>query len=488
MYNVNCPSCGAEVRFRSAASIMAVCEYCQSTVVKDADAVKDIGKMSSVLEDFSPIQIGTGGVYQGVNFSVVGRIQLKYDAGFWNEWYVLFDDGQPGWLSDASGQYVFTRELPNPPALPGFDSLHPGQKLNASGQTFIASDVRTAECVAGQGELPFQVGQGWVARVADFRAQQQFLTLDYSDADTPTLYQGQATTLEELKCSFLRTSEQLQDSAGRYRGKIQALGCPSCGGSIHFPTGMATQLVCPSCHSQLDCSTDQTQVLAKHNELTQIHTTLALGDEGKIDGQTWRIIGLMRCQTVVTDPEDAEAPWTEYLLFNEQKGFLWLAESNDGWEKTQVLNVWPEIQNTNSVKEGGQNWTLLYDYQVEVIYAAGAFNWRVQIHDQNRVGQFAQGQRRLYREQNEHEITWSRAEMVAEHEVLAWFGKKIAPQTVKPAGGNASFQKTVAIVISVIYCVLNLPLFIVGGFGFYFATLIVMACLWVPVWLARSST
>src|SRR5204862_1942155 len=94
--------------FRSAASVMAVCEYCRSTLLKDAESVKDIGKMSEVLEDYSPIQINTSGTFQGQNFTVVGRIQLRYDAGFWNEWYVLFDHGASAWLSDASGQYVFT--------------------------------------------------------------------------------------------------------------------------------------------------------------------------------------------------------------------------------------------------------------------------------------------------------------------------------------------------------------------------------------------
>src|SRR5689334_20652880 len=114
MQKVSCPSCGAEVAFRSVASVMAVCEYCHSTLLKDAESVKDIGKMAQVLEDYSPIQINTTGEQHGRRFTVVGRIQLTYDSGFWNEWYVLFDDGNGAWLSDASGQYVFTSAQPAP--------------------------------------------------------------------------------------------------------------------------------------------------------------------------------------------------------------------------------------------------------------------------------------------------------------------------------------------------------------------------------------
>ena len=81
MQIVSCPSCGAEVSFRSHASVMAVCEYCNTRVLKDADAVKDMGKMSAVLEDYSPLQLNTSGVLGGRQFTVVGRIQLRYSAG-----------------------------------------------------------------------------------------------------------------------------------------------------------------------------------------------------------------------------------------------------------------------------------------------------------------------------------------------------------------------------------------------------------------------
>jgi len=160
MQKITCPSCGGEVVFRSSASVMAVCEYCQSTLLKDADSVKNIGKMSDLLEDFSPLQITTTGNFQGRQFSIVGRIQLRYEAGIWNEWHVLFDDGGTGWLSDASGQYVFTIPDETPEVLPEFENTRPGTPFNYRGAIFFASDVRTSRCVAGEGELPFQVGNG----------------------------------------------------------------------------------------------------------------------------------------------------------------------------------------------------------------------------------------------------------------------------------------------------------------------------------------
>src|SRR3954467_10179761 len=113
MQHVACPSCGAQVAFKSHASVMAVCEFCKTTILKDADSVKDMGRMSDVLEDYSPIQIGTSGSLGGKSWTGIGRIQLRYAAGLWNEWYLMFDSGETAWLGDFSGLYTLTVEKKN---------------------------------------------------------------------------------------------------------------------------------------------------------------------------------------------------------------------------------------------------------------------------------------------------------------------------------------------------------------------------------------
>ncbi|MGN6990250.1 DUF4178 domain-containing protein, partial [Neisseria sp. P0009.S004] len=77
---------------------------------------------------------------------LIGRLQVHYDVGAWNEWYVLFDDGQTGWLSEVGDLYAMTcllaqkrRRGPK-----NFKSVKAGSSsLIFNGQTFIASDVRT---------------------------------------------------------------------------------------------------------------------------------------------------------------------------------------------------------------------------------------------------------------------------------------------------------------------------------------------------------
>ena len=443
MQIVSCPGCGAEVRFRSHAAVMAVCEYCHTTVLKDAGSVSAQGKMSDVLEDYSPVQMGTSGEVGGRSFTVIGRIQLRYDAGFWNEWFLLLDDGATGWLGDASGQFTVTTERPVKGELPAFDSIVPGRVYNIDGARFTAADKRVAQCTGGQGELPFRVGEGWQARVADLRTGASFITLDYSDAGTPAVYTGHPVTLDGMKCQLLRDDEQIKASAGRYRGKLDALECPSCGAGIKYLPGITTALVCPACAAQLDAAGPQAQVLAAGEKVERERTTLTLGAQARISGAKYTVIGAM----VRVDEELSE--WTEYLLYSPRATFFWLVESEDGWYRASVLDTWPVWTSTASdtATLDSVAYEKLYEYQARVKFAAGAFNWRVAAGDQVRVIEFEYGPATLSAELTRDELTWSRSVPVAFDQVKAWFGTavrgpgraKARPALTLPAGGAPKF-------------------------------------------------
>jgi len=427
MQQVACPGCGAPVQFKSAASVMAVCEFCKTTLLKDAMSVRDLGKMSEVLEDYSPLQIATSGQFAGRGFSLIGRIQLQYSAGFWNEWYALFDDGTNGWLSDASGQFTMTFAKPTDTALPLFDKLVPGRPLTISGQIYATSDVRTARCTAGQGELPFKVGQGWEARVADFRAGDRFLSLDYSDVPA-RVYVGQAVDLGDLKPQLLRDASQISDAAGHFRGKVSALACPSCGAPVKCVPGITVHLVCPSCHSEVDTAGSVATVLAAGASLEKVPFTLALGAEAVIEGIRYSILGAMR-----RAESDGGSEWSEYLLYAPGRKFIWLVETSEGWQRAEVLDRWPLWDGAAHATLGDRRFDQSSDYGARVTFAAGSFNWRVSVGDTVRVIEFTSGPLRLAAEASTEELTWSRSSQLPLDQVRAWFGGHVhAEQSPHP--------------------------------------------------------
>jgi len=396
---------------------------------------------------------------------------------------------------------MFTRRMPAEDAakasvgkLPKFESLKPGEPLFFNKFRYEAGDVRAARCTGGEGELPFQVGAGWTAQVADFRCAGNFLTLDYADGYPPAVHPGQMVTLGQLKCQLLRSADEIDRTADRYRGKAVPLACPNCGSPIAYRAGVANFVVCPSCHSEVDCTTSTAIVLEKHSEIEALQTSLTPGEVGTIDGKPYTVLGLLQC---TDDDEDEASTWIEYLLFNEVAGFLWLVEQDAGWDRVSVLDVWPSTMASSSVAVlADRQYRLGFDYVSRVLYAAGTFNWRVQAGDTTRLTEFGSPARRLTRETSKTEIIWTLSTTVTRSQVAQWFKNNRAlaqaartlpeqKRPAAPASGDLAYCRKVAWGIAIVMWLLNLPMSVFGGAGMV-GLLLGTLLLWLPIWTVQA--
>jgi hypothetical protein len=201
---IPCPSCGAPIVFQSAASILAVCGYCGSTLIRRDLNLETLGKMAELMADGSPLRLRTAGRYRGAGFTVVGRIQLRFDAGLWNEWHIFFDDGRNGWLGEAAGIYTVSFLTKVPEALPRINDLRSGETVVLNGRAMVVTSVGEARCIGGEGELPFAIGPGYAAPSADLADEgNRFATIDYSE-DPPLVFVGEAVEFDDLHLSGLR--------------------------------------------------------------------------------------------------------------------------------------------------------------------------------------------------------------------------------------------------------------------------------------------
>lgn len=200
----SCPSCGAPVEFKNARSVAAVCAYCDTTVARSdrSDALQNLGKISHVVEDASPIQIGSSGTCFGIEFVVIGRLQIEHDLGFWNEWYLQWADRRTGWLGEALGQYMITFPTDDEgkvkDELPPWDKLSPGVRVVLAKKAYTVTDKRIARATGTQGETPFAVGEGYELPYVDLRRSDSgFATIDYSE-DAPTAFVGRCVPWKDL--------------------------------------------------------------------------------------------------------------------------------------------------------------------------------------------------------------------------------------------------------------------------------------------------
>lgn len=203
----NCPSCGGLVEFQSTVSLLAVCPHCRSALIRKDLNLETLGEVAELQKDSSLIQLGVRGEYKRVPFSVVGRIQLKYESGFWNEWFIAFQDGTSAWLGEAMGDYMISTELVTQDKLPSEDKLEPGMNVKINGKDYSISDIEEAAYVSIEGELPSEVPLGESATFADLaNSDGGFGTLDFSESPC-TVYTGEYVDFEDFKFQGLKNAE-----------------------------------------------------------------------------------------------------------------------------------------------------------------------------------------------------------------------------------------------------------------------------------------
>ncbi|HEY3741440.1 MAG TPA: DUF4178 domain-containing protein [Bryobacteraceae bacterium] len=185
-----------------------MCEFCGSILVRTDLDLKKVGTVADfALEDASPIQINTEGVHDQKAFVVVGRIIYEWDQGGWNEWYLMFNDGSFGWLSDAQLEWAVTKQyaaqgIPNSP-----DQIHPGKTFTFGSTDFEVTVVTHAHYKGVEGQLPFEYWDKQRVTFIDLRTHtREFATLDFSDPQ-PQLYVGRFVEFEDLRLTNLRQFE-----------------------------------------------------------------------------------------------------------------------------------------------------------------------------------------------------------------------------------------------------------------------------------------
>lgn len=159
--NAACPSCGAEVHFKSSVSVFAVCEYCKSMIVRHDMDLETIGQMAQLPDDISPFKIGTLGKYNKIRFEIVGRLKVAWSEGYWNEWFLLFENGKSGWLAEAMGFFMLSFEVAETENVPEREKITIGTRIELFPmRVYSVDDIREAVCIGSEGELPFRGMKG----------------------------------------------------------------------------------------------------------------------------------------------------------------------------------------------------------------------------------------------------------------------------------------------------------------------------------------
>lgn len=480
-YRAACPNCGAPVEFRSAASASAVCGYCRSTLVREGEALRRIGESAELFDDHSPLQLGVTGRWQGLAFTLVGRLQYAYADGRWTEWHALFDASDLGqglrsaWLSEDNGAYVLALDRPLNDRVPQAGTLFPGQKALIDGRAWEVASVVQAHVHAAEGELPRPpqpAGPDHAFVIADLRnAQDEVGTLDYAEPARPQWSVGRAVRLAELQLAGLRGLGSEKTLAGR------SIDCPSCGASLEIRLDSTQSVTCGQCRAVVDVSQGVGADLAHFAQNAVTEPQIPLGTVGTLALGTpqplpWQVVGyLERCDLPEPGSDDEQTFWREYLLYHPTEGFVFLVDTEEGWSWVRPLTGVPVVQGDRATWAGARH-ARRWHYRAKTVHVIGEFYWRLRRDEPVEVtdyeGEGPNRRRRLSREQTTGpgggEITWSAGETLEARAVAQAFGldaqagaalrRDAAPVAAGAKGSGLGCAGVIILILLILFVVL----------------------------------
>jgi hypothetical protein len=359
-----------------------------------------VGKVAELKQDGSPLQLGMRGAYDAQRqkdatgilptgpFTLIGRVQMAYAEGLWNEWCVLFDTGKIAWLSEAVGTYVLSQTRTLKTRLPRFEDIEPLQNLVLNGSSLMVEwKGDEAHVHTLQGELPTApvLNEAW--RTVDLRGTMAgldiFATLDFTVADQPpVLYLGRVLTLDQLELVSADTVTAAVVASS------EAFACPNCGASLQ-PTQTDTQAItCGHCHALVTTADRRVQMVQDYQRALKLKPLIPLGNQGRLRGTTYTLIGFFQRST---KSEGTTWSWREYLLHSPAKGYAWLTEYRGHWNfaQTAALKLQSGRIGESNLKARmrDQDYYLrrFADYEAEVTFVLGECYWRVQVGEKQRV-------------------------------------------------------------------------------------------------------
>jgi hypothetical protein len=399
-FATRCPNCSAPIAFGWSQSVQTVCTHCRSVVVRHDVDVTALGKVASVPPDISPIQVGTRGRFENRAFEVVGRIVYEYEDGGWNEWHVVFDDGQSGWLSDAQAEYAVSVPVGPDRPLPGTGEVKTGKRFAWRDRDYVATTITQARYAGVEGELPFVTWDRNLATFADFKTTTgHFATIDYSE-QPPLLFLGRFAEFDELSFSNLR-----EITGGVSESAVRGFNCPACAAAIALRGAQHTTAVaCPSCGTIVSPRDPNLRVL-QDATLRQAHAPkIPLGSRGVLDGDPWDVIGF-QYRTITVEGEDYG--WDEYLLLNPYRGFRYLSEYQGHWNVIRPLKELPGGDRVALAEHGGDEFKRFQGAMATTRVVLGEFPWRVRAGDTVETIDFVAPPLLLSNEREGEDETWS---------------------------------------------------------------------------------
>lgn len=195
-----CPSCGAALQQNNAASKAISCGYCGQTSHIAMDKLEAAGQQHLLIDYGSALSYGSANRLREQAFTILGKVRLEYEDGFWDEWYIEREDGSNGWIQEDDGSFVLFEQVGKVPQSFNLNDITVGGSYTFSDeiQNMFVSSKGQATIKGGSGELPFKIIPGERADFIDGIMNGQPTSIELYDKEY-LAFVGTPFDIEELE-------------------------------------------------------------------------------------------------------------------------------------------------------------------------------------------------------------------------------------------------------------------------------------------------
>lgn len=470
-----CPSCGAEIEADRRFAKLVVCGFCESAVILDEKAARIAGKMSVLALTPSPLFVGGTGELLGRNFNILGRVRYGYERGYWDEWYLAFDDGSTAWIGEDENNFALESHDESETVPIEYADAYPGQAVQLGETAFHLDEKGIAICEGGEGQLPFPIVSGERVPFLDLSLGDKFATVEYDIEDqTARVFRGRRLDIGDVRMDYtaeeagatgslrvergadgerreriVKSGERTKsvncvccgapmsvpDSAGdsipcEYCGtvvdlNVRHVACGGCDATVSIHGREARSVVCPQCHRMIDVSRSEPTTLELAAQVGKPNVPFRMGQRGKLRGVDYTIVGHIR---FVEQDFEGTYHTDEFLLFSRDAGYQWIVLENGHFSWTRELDERPVgfeprlATAKQTLRFNGRKWKVFESGYTSVEWVDGELPWVAKIGDQNYYMDAVSPPHLLSAEWTDAEMEWYEAEYIDRTEIAEGFG------------------------------------------------------------------
>jgi len=446
------------------AARVAACPYCESTLIVNEAAIRALGKMALLAETPSCLAVGWRASLKGREIEVLGRLQYRYSAGLWDEWWVRFlDDGAYAWISQDEGEYMLEHALPHDAHVPNYPAVRPGDRVYLGDRELFVEEKNHAVMVGLQGEIPLEANPDKRMFYLDLTDNKVKATVEYFEDGTHMAFQGEYLGPEDLQSEV--TAAEVGAEGRLYKPaalkspgedgeiirsadsiKLQSFNCPYCGGTVEVKDPKkSVMIVCQHCGSGLDITVPGKAQIISKAEKRRLPFPIDIGEQGTLHGVKYTAIGRVRYE----ERDEGEIyRWDSLQLFNPDRGYAFLELEDGHWMFFTALrspvNADPRYAlPKQKIRHRGQTFKVFETGAAEITYVEGELSWVARKGDKVQYMDAIRPPQMLSAEWTENELEWSLGSYVPPGEVARVFGKTKSELPVRTGVSPAQpFKRT----------------------------------------------